>query len=568
LAYASDDVPCCENLGVHPTSVSCFSAATVERQALAATGGYRRSKRNAAGGRQRGARPNVPIATVERPVGTTRLLGRGGISRDLPATCASNVVDVYETIDLLGRNRCDGGVAYWPHRAAGEIATGVATAWSFGFLASVFTLPPNTRLPMPRRERELGIGACQIETTAPLTDYRMPMHVTRVSTASELAALLRDWNCLAGGVPFRRHEWLVRWWTHYGTEHGANDRPKGTRPGSELFVLAVRDSADHLVGIAPWYIEPTPTGGRVVRFLGSGEICTDYLSLLATPEFAPQVATAVADYLHEPAARAWDALDLEGIDAEDATIRRLGDALDGRGAMVTRRAGLNCWRLALPESWNAYLAGVSKSHRKQLRRIETRLLDTGRAKLHSIRGNGPDQSAALDVAWNHLIDLHQRRRKALGQNGCFASPRFAAFQGDVSRRMADAGALRLDWLEIDGKPAAAEYHLTAGGIAFAYQAGVAPEMIDDEPGRAITVALIRQAIADGLTAIDFLRGDEPYKAHFRAEPRKSIVLRVVAPRAAARWRNRAWQTGDGLKRIVKAGLQTAGVIEAETGKSS
>jgi CelD/BcsL family acetyltransferase involved in cellulose biosynthesis len=105
-------------------------------------------------------------------------------------------------------------------------------------------------------------------------------------------------------------------------------------------------------------------------------------------------------------------------------------------------------------------------------------------------------------------------------------------------------------------------------VAFAYQAGVNPDMVDDEPGRAITVALIRQAIADGLTAIDFLRGDEPYKAHFRAEPRRSLVIRVVAPRAAARWRNRAWQTGDGIKRLVKAGLETAGLKQAESGKQS
>ncbi|MEX2188030.1 MAG: GNAT family N-acetyltransferase [Pirellulales bacterium] len=410
------------------------------------------------------------------------------------------------------------------------------------------------------------------------------MYVTRIASADELSTLAKTWNCLSGGVPFRRYEWLTRWWTHYRPASDAGeqrpdqpdiaatvapaDSPHGARPGSELFVLAVRDTSEQLIGIAPWYIEPTLTGGRVVRFLGSGEICSDYMSVLATPEFAPQVAVALSDHLCETAFRQWDALDLDGIDAEDPTIRRLAVALEARGASVARRPGLNCWRLALPESWDAYLAGVSKSHRKQLRRIETRLLDTGRARLHSVRGGPNFDAAALDVAWSHLIDLHQRRRTALGQKGCFASPRFAAFHRDVSRRMADDQALRLDWLEIDGQPAAAEYHLTAGGVAFAYQAGVAPEMIDDEPGRAITVALIRQAIADGLSAIDFLRGDEPYKAHFRAEPRKSIVLRVVAPRAAARWRNRAWQTGDGLKRLVKTGLKTAGVIQSDNGKSS
>src|SRR5690606_8937905 len=138
------------------------------------------------------------------------------------------------------------------------------------------------------------------------------------------------------------------------------------------------------------------------------------------------------------AAKNWDALELDGIDGEDEMMRRLGDALAERGALVTRRPGLNCWRLALPGSWDEGLAGVSKSHRKQLRRIETRLLDNGRAKLHSIRDAAKDNTdenpAAFDEAWRNLIDLHQRRRNALGQNGCFASPRFAAFHADVSRR--------------------------------------------------------------------------------------------------------------------------------------
>jgi CelD/BcsL family acetyltransferase involved in cellulose biosynthesis len=409
----------------------------------------------------------------------------------------------------------------------------------------------------------------------------MTLQVTRISTTEQLAALAKDWNCLAGGVPFRRHEWLSGWWAHYGPRSAAAtaggeaatlaapaDSPKGVGAGGELFVLAVRDASNTLVGVAPWYVAPTLAAGRVVRFLGSGEVCSDYMSVLATAEHAPQAVSAVADYLCNSAAREWDAIELDGVDAADATIRRLAEAFEARDALVTRRAGLNCWRLALSDSWDAYLAGVSKSHRKQLRRIETRLLDAGRAKLHRVRGGADFDPAELDTAWSHLIDLHQRRRRALGQSGCFASPRFAAFHRDVARRMADAHALRLDWLEIDGQPAAAEYHLTAGGVSFAYQAGVAPEMIDDEPGRAITVALIRQAIADGLSAIDFLRGDEPYKAHFRAEPRPSMILRVVAPRAAARWRHRAWRTGDGLKQLVKTGLQTARVVRADGGKAS
>jgi CelD/BcsL family acetyltransferase involved in cellulose biosynthesis len=376
---------------------------------------------------------------------------------------------------------------------------------------------------------------------------RRRMRVARIRTADELAALAPEWNCLAGGIPFRRHEWMATWQRCYG---------------GELFVVAVRTSSGALVGIAPWYVDRSLPNGRVVRFLGSGEACSDYLGILATPEFAAPAVDAVADYLCGSAADAWDSIELEGVDADEPTIRRLVAAVQQRDALVVERPGLNCWRLALPESWEAYLAGVSKSHRKQLRRIETRLLDTNRATLHSVR-----TEAELPAAWPTFVDLHQRRRAALGEKGCFASPRFAAFHEEVARRFAANGALRLDLLQMDGKPAAAEYHFAGGGVAFAYQAGVAPELMEEEPGRTITVALIRRAIEDGLSAIDFLRGDEPYKAHFRAVARPTTVVRIVAPRAAARWRHRAWLAGTALKGAVKRGLTLAGAAADKTGKA-
>jgi hypothetical protein len=48
-------------------------------------------------------------------------------------------------------------------------------------------------------------------------------------------------------------------------------------------------------------------------------------------------------------------------------------------------------------------------------------------------------------------------------------------------------------------------------------------------------------------AVDFLRGDEPYKAHFRALPRPSLALRVVPNRSMSRLRNNLWLAGRSMK---------------------
>jgi CelD/BcsL family acetyltransferase involved in cellulose biosynthesis len=196
---------------------------------------------------------------------------------------------------------------------------------------------------------------------------------------------------------------------------------------------------------------------------------------------------------------------------------------------------INCWRLELPGSWEAYLAQLSKSHRKQLRRLENRVLAAGRARLHTIT-----QPEELDRGLAVLIDLHQRRWRACGQPGVFGAPRFRAFHRDVARQFLESGQLRLHWLELDGQPAAAEYDFAGDGVIYSYQSGVDPARRAEEPGRLITIAVIQAALAEGCRAIDFLRGDEPYKAHWRAEPRACLRAEIVAPTWSARVRDEAF----------------------------
>ena len=54
--------------------------------------------------------------------------------------------------------------------------------------------------------------------------------------------------------------------------------------------------------------------------------------------------------------------------------------------------------------------------------------------------------------------------------------------------------------------------------------------------------------------MDFLRGDEPYKAHFRALPRPMRTLRVVANRRGAALRHNLWLAGANVKRWIKGRL--------------
>jgi len=293
----------------------------------------------------------------------------------------------------------------------------------------------------------------------------------------------------------------------------------------------------------------------VVRWLGSGEVCSEYVGILCNQAVESQVVETIADYLCEGGRATtgaivnWDLLELSAVDAQDSATNRFVLAMAQRGSAVHRRLGPNCWRVQLPPSWEEYTAAMSKSHRKQLRHFDRDLFDPGRATLHTV-----ERLQDLSLATELLIDLHQRRQQSLGEAGCFASPRFAAFHRSVMPDLLRAGQLQLHWLQLDGRPIAVEYALAGNGIVYNYQGGVDPDRLDQSPGRAITAAMLRRAIQQGRRAVDFLRGDEPYKAHFRAEPRPTYNFRVVADRPSARLRNNLWLAGSNVKQWIKGGV--------------
>ncbi len=361
------------------------------------------------------------------------------------------------------------------------------------------------------------------------------MQVKLFSQYEVLAPHAAAWNSLTRGVPFLRWEWLGAWWRQYGR-------------GRQLFVLAVLDKDQAICGFAPWFVEARPALGRVVQFLGTGEVCTDHLSLLAAPGQETAVADAVAAWLAAGDEREgrWDMLELDGVVIDDPAVWRLVEQLAAQGNTVHRRDGLNCWRIELPATWEEYLQRQSKSHRKQIRQSLGRLRQDDRVAMRTVA-----TAEEFARAWPLFVELHQRRRHSLGERGCFASKRFHDFLRDASEQLLAAQVLRLHVLELEGRPIAAEHALREGGVDYVYQAGLDPDYLREEPGRLTTTALIHGAVADGMHGYDFLRGDEPYKAHWRAQPRRLVTWRVVPRRAIPQLRHSAWLAGGAMKHWLR-----------------
>ncbi len=370
------------------------------------------------------------------------------------------------------------------------------------------------------------------------------MQCDQITTASGLAELMPEWNQLARGVSFRTFEWLDSWWRHYGSVKSH------TMLRRELRIVTIRD-AGKLVALAPWFLERSVTGGHVLKFLGCGETYSDYLSILAADGWEARAATLLARHLTGDVRGEWDALEVSGVDEEDQTTVCLMLELESRGHLVRRQPDLNCWRIYLPATWDEYLERLSKSHRKQIRRAERRLADAG--SMHQWQAISPEE---VSRAVSLLIELHQNRHRSLGRRGAFGSARFLAFQQEVIPRMAQAGMLRLDVLEIDQAAIAVEYQLSSMDVVYDYQSGLDPEFLELEPGRVSLAAAVRAAIEKRFRAFDLLRGDEPYKAHWRAERRPTLCARVVPQHRSAWLRDHLWVVKDRTRQWMKQTVLT------------
>lgn len=352
------------------------------------------------------------------------------------------------------------------------------------------------------------------------------MHVKLVTSQDQLAALQQPWQRLPLSAPFRGWEWLAPFWQHYGSQRGA-----------ELYTLACFEE-ESLVAVAPFYRQRTPLG-RVVRALGDGEICSDYLGIPCAVGREAAVAEALARYLTTArAAAGWELLRLEALDSSDPVLSALAVLLHARGHAVSDLVGPRCWRIELPPSasllepapeadvqlrWDAYLGTLSRSHRSQTRRIARRC-QALHAELRVVR-----QASELPAAFALLVRLHQRRRNQLGDRGLFAAPQMLRFHREAAERLLDAGRLWLAWLEVQGRPLAAQYGARDETTLYVYQSGIEPAELDLEPGRMMLVAALRYALSHGIRGVDLLRGDEPYKGHFRAVPRPAREL-IIAHR--------------------------------------
>jgi CelD/BcsL family acetyltransferase involved in cellulose biosynthesis len=164
--------------------------------------------------------------------------------------------------------------------------------------------------------------------------------------------------------------------------------------------------------------------------------------------------------------------------------------------------------LSLPATWDDYLALLSKRDRHELRRKLRRLAQAGEYRL--VRST--PETLKVDV--DQFLEMMQESRD---EKRHFLVPDREAFFRSVVARMDQEGSLRLFFLELAGQRVAAVVCFDYGGRRLLYNSGYRLSYNHYSVGLMLKALCLQQAIEEGLTYFDFLRGPEPYKYDLGAQ---------------------------------------------------
>ncbi|MFG2877602.1 GNAT family N-acetyltransferase [Streptomyces sp. NPDC048337] len=317
------------------------------------------------------------------------------------------------------------------------------------------------------------------------------LSVTLCRDPRQFAALEEPWNRLVRGcptaTPFQSHAWLHSWWLSYGKD-------------GRLRIVLVR-RGEELVGAAALMLVHRP----LPLLVPLGGNITDYFDVLVAADHADQVVPALARGLHRAARGA--VVDLREV-RPGAAVERLHKHWPGVGAQL---ADSTCMELpALP-----FDELVKRMPASGAQRVRAKLRKTDAAGIEEHEVTEQEVPRAVRT----LLRLHEKQWRGRGVTPEHLRPRFAEHLTRATRRMVRAGEGRLTEFRLDGKVVAVNVTLLSAALSGGYLYGADPDLRE----RKVDVAtlLLRyeagRALAEGRPVVSFLRGNEPYKNHWRPE---------------------------------------------------
>ena len=320
------------------------------------------------------------------------------------------------------------------------------------------------------------------------------------------------WNQLLGesitDVPFLRHEYLSTWWSTRGG---------GEWPDTAELALVTAEEDDSLLGIAPLFFCENRETEPSLLLLGSIEI-SDYLDLIVRPAHLSLFVHGLMDFLPS-SPFPWKCLDWHNLFETSPSLPVLQEVAVQRGWSCSVEKTYHAPSIPLPGDFEAYLAGIDKKQRHEIRRKMRRATETGEASWYIVT-----DETTLDSEIEALFRLMSTDPA----KAAFLTPAMRSQMRTSLQAAFKAGWLQLAFLKVHGSQAAVYVNFDYCDHIWVYNSGINFDLGALSPGWVLLGYLIQWAIEHGRASFDFMRGDEEYKYRFGAVDR--FVMRAELSR--------------------------------------
>jgi len=211
--------------------------------------------------------------------------------------------------------------------------------------------------------------------------------------------------------------------------------------------------------------------------------------------------------------------ELHAVPAASPTVTALPQLAAACGLAVSATVEERCPVLALPTSWDSYLASLSGKHRHELLRKMRRLeRDAPDARVSRV-----SRPAEIEARLGEFLDLHRRSRTGKAR---FMDGRMERFFRRALTAFAERDAARLWFLDTASGPIATFVTIEWDDTVGLYNSGFDPARAALSPGVILLAHVVRDAITRGRRTFDFLRGEERYKYEFEPVPEPVYLVKI------------------------------------------
>jgi CelD/BcsL family acetyltransferase involved in cellulose biosynthesis len=347
-------------------------------------------------------------------------------------------------------------------------------------------------------------------------------------------SLQNEWNQLVektGAHVFQCFEWQRLWWKHFGEGH-------------QLYIITFR-KYNELVGIVPCFLERTPILFNwcywKMRFIGSSVPAnkiagtfndyspTDYLDIIAAPEHEDQIADYFLNCLAEAVEQFYQ-FNFDEVPEDGILMRKVLPELKKRNWYFQLIRKETCPRINLPKSMDDYLLGLSGKARYELRYSKRAVSEKKLFRVENV-----ETEEDLHRAFNDFVRLHQERWNRQGLPGAFIDQRIVDYLKEVTETFFKQGWMRLKTARLHGQCLAVDYAFKFNNRIYDYQKAFdeTSPMAKYGPGKTLLYDLVNEAIEEGCTVFDLLRGSENYKMRIANDSRCNWNVIISNPNANA-----------------------------------